>query len=80
MSRLAHRYVLSVLIALDQLVNALFGGYADETVSFRAATARKRGERWGCVLCKLLDWIDPNHCSKTLLNKKVSILKRKMAL
>jgi hypothetical protein len=38
----------------SQLVNALFGGYPDETISFRSATARDQGKRWGCVLCKLL--------------------------
>ena len=49
------RYVFNVLVALDQVFNALLGGYADETISFRSAVARDHGERWGCVLCKVLD-------------------------
>jgi hypothetical protein len=71
-------YVLSLLIALDQFVNALFGGYPDETVSFRSAKARNDGKEWGCILCKLLDAIDPQHCDKTMRNKKVSLLRRGM--
>lgn len=72
-------YVLSLLIAIDQLANALFAGYPDETVSYRSAKARSNGKRWGCILCKLLDAVDPNHCEKTLRNKKVSVIRRGMA-
>lgn len=72
------RYVYSVLIALDQLANALAYGYPDETVSFRSAQARGAGKRWGCVLCKFLDFVDPDHCNKTLKMKKTSLLRRKL--
>ena len=41
-------------IALDQLVNTIFGGWADETISSRAW--RKRGDGRGCaLLCRVLD-------------------------
>lgn len=50
--------------AKDQVFNAATGGSEDETLSSRAARARDRGERWGCVLCKLLDRIDPRHCDE----------------
>lgn len=50
-------------IAKDQAVNAaVLNGSEDETISSRAARAAARGERWGCVLCRLLDKIDRNHC------------------
>jgi hypothetical protein len=50
-------------VAKDQAVNAaVLGGSEDETISSRAARAAQRGERWGCVLCKLLDKFDRNHC------------------
>jgi hypothetical protein len=50
-------------LAKDQAVNAAcMNGNEDETISSRAARAAARGERWGCVLCKLLDKIDRNHC------------------
>lgn len=74
--KLARWWVYSVLIALDQLLNALTFGYPDETVSFRSARARDKGERWGCVMCKVLDWIDDRHCDNALRGKKMSLIKR----
>lgn len=55
-----------VVIAHDQAANAAFGGSEDETISSRAGRAARRGDRWGCVLCKLLDKIDPGHCEKSI--------------
>lgn len=55
-----------VVIAHDQAANAAFGGSEDETISSRAGRAARRGDRWGCVLCKLLDKIDPDHCEKSI--------------
>ena len=72
------RYVFNVLIALDQFVNALLGGYADETISYRSAVARDRGERWGCVLCKVLEWFEEDHCYKTVRSKRLSLFMRGM--
>lgn len=50
-----------VMIALDQLGNALLGGMADETISahaFRQGWTRR---------VRLIDWIfrDPNHCRES---------------
>lgn len=70
------RYVYGLLLALDHLLNALLAGYPDETVSFRSATARDGGKRWGCILCKVLDAIDKDHCDKALRGKKLSLLRR----
>jgi hypothetical protein len=72
------RYFLNLLIALDQTGNAIFGGYPDETISLRAARARDKGERWGCVLCKLLELIVPNHCTNTERSKHSSIIARNL--
>lgn len=55
-----------VMLAHDQAANAAFGGSEDETISSRAGRAARRGDRWGCVLCKLLDRIDPGHCEKSI--------------
>ncbi|MBC7861134.1 MAG: hypothetical protein H7Z39_20620 [Burkholderiaceae bacterium] len=52
-------------VAHDQLANAAANGDPDETISSRADRARGEGQRWGCVLCRLLDWIDPTHCEKS---------------
>lgn len=52
-------------VAMDQLGNAALNGHEDYTLSHRAAVARDAGRRWGCVLCRLLDAIDPGHCDKS---------------
>ena len=51
-----------IAIAFDRLVNASANGDPDETISSRADRARKERRTWGCVLCAILDWIDPGHC------------------
>lgn len=56
----------SLAIAHDQLANTAFGGDEDETISSRAGKAARAGKRWGCVLCKLLDKFDPEHCEKSI--------------
>ena len=63
------RYFLRILLALDQLVNALTGGYADETISYRAALAQQDGEAWGCVLCRVVEVFIPNHCDLREISK-----------
>lgn len=65
LAALAHRRAERTMMAYDQALNALTGGHEDETVSSRAARARDRGRRWGCVLCGVLDWLDPDHCNKS---------------
>jgi hypothetical protein len=58
-------YFLNLALALDQLLNTLLAGDYDETLSRRAGRAAERKEKWACVLCKLLDYIDPRHCLNT---------------
>lgn len=53
-------------VSFDQLANTAFGGDEDETISSRAGKARLKGRRWGCVLCKALDWFDPGHCANNI--------------
>lgn len=60
------RRLIRVLTAFDQLINAILNGYPDETISSRAAKAARRGTPWGCLLCKVLDWIDPGHCERVI--------------
>lgn len=56
---------LRIAIGFDQLGNVALNGSEDETISSRADKAREQGKRWGCVLCRLLDWIDKDHCKKS---------------
>ena len=53
-------------VSFDQLANTAFGGDEDETISSRAGKARLKGRRWGCMLCKWLDWFDPDHCENNI--------------
>ncbi len=55
------------ILGQDYTLNAAaFGGSNKESVSSHAAKAARRGERWGCVLCRLLDRVDPGHCEKSI--------------
>lgn len=58
-------WLMRVLIALDRLANAILRGKDRETISSRAGRARDEGKRWGCILCRLLDWIEAGHCDKS---------------
>lgn len=53
-----------IALGYDHLGNAVTGGEPGELISARASRARKEGRRWACVLCRLLDKVDPGHCDK----------------
>lgn len=59
------RWIRNVLIAVDQLLNAMLGGDPDETISSRcgkrAATCRICG-----ALCYVLDRLDVRHCARSI--------------
>lgn len=64
------QYLLNILKWLDIGANVIFLlGASNETVSERAAKARNAGRRWGCVLCGLLDKVNPGHCDNALTAK-----------
>jgi hypothetical protein len=58
-------YFWNVLIAIDQFLNAITGGDPDETISSRAGK-RRQSHKWACYLCKFLNWLDTNHCKKSI--------------
>lgn len=53
-------------VSYDQLANTAFGGSEDETISSRAGKQARKGKRWACVLCKLLDRFDRDHCERNI--------------
>ncbi|KXA71094.1 hypothetical protein AXA74_20275 [Bordetella hinzii LMG 13501] len=55
-----------VAVSNDQTLNAALAGSEDETISSRAGKAARAGRKWGCVLCKVLDRFDPQHCQKNI--------------
>ena len=70
------RYGYHVVIAIDQLFNALTGGAADETLSSRtyrgAVLAKQPKKRWR-VLYRVINslFFDCNHC-KTAYESEIS--------
>lgn len=59
-------YFRRLFVAADQLVNVVFGGNEDETISSRIGKDARRGKAFACVLCRVLDWMDPHHCEKAI--------------
>ena len=70
------RWLASVVMALNQLGNALLGGNPDMTVSARAGYARAKGAKLGAGVCEVLDLLDPrdgdspkgDHCDIAVTN------------
>lgn len=65
MADLIKNYFLQILISIDQLFNALLGGFADETLSARAFRAEQKEKFFGKIFRPLIDIIfffDENHC------------------
>ena len=59
-------------IAIDQLINTLFGGWADETISSRVHRMQGKSRKWA-KLRKLIDAIffwQENHCENAYLSEK----------
>lgn len=60
------RWIQNVALGIDETVNAVTGGDGEETISSRAAKAQVAGKKWGCVLCKILDLFQKDHCKISL--------------
>jgi hypothetical protein len=71
--RIARAWAWQIAIAVDQLLNACLGGWADETLSSRAWRAEQRGRRPGVWLRPLIDAIffwQPHHCRQSYLSER----------
>lgn len=51
--------------AFDLTGNVLLNGKFNEYISTRAYRAMAEGTKWGCILCKLLDDFQIDHCKKS---------------
>lgn len=56
----------NIALMIDRTCNVDANGRVGMTISDRAALARNSGKRWGCILCRLLDAINKNHCTKSI--------------
>lgn len=58
-------YGWNLLISVDQLVNTIFLGDCDETISSRAGKVQNTS-LWAKVLCYFLNKLDKNHCKESI--------------
>ena len=62
------RYVLNILIAIDQLINTLVGGYPDETLSASAYLGEREGKIYGRIFRPVIDFLfwplQRDHCRR----------------
>jgi hypothetical protein len=58
------RYIVNILISIDQLLNAILGGDPDETISSRAAKSPHLPHWYW--LGRILEAIDPGHMRRAL--------------
>ena len=52
--------------ALDRLGNATTGGDGKETISARAGRIQLEGRTWACVLCRVLNFLQKDHCKNSI--------------
>lgn len=66
--RWVRRWFWNVLIAVDQLGNAVTGGDPDETISSRLGKRVRSGEAgwFARFTCWSLGWIDRGHCRASI--------------
>ena len=65
-----------ITLSIDDLMNVVANGWFGQTISHRAASARQDGRRWGCILCRWLDSVDPGppeHCDRALIDSKQNL-------
>jgi hypothetical protein len=61
------QYIWYILIAIDQLVNTILGGYPDETMSSRMGKHVVKKDCPVCnLICRLLNLFEANHCVKSI--------------
>lgn len=64
------RYLKNLLIALDQLVNALLGGWPDESLSSHCwRIEQEQGISWPRKLVDALLFFDKDHCQESYENE-----------
>lgn len=54
-----------IIVAYDRVGNAATGGADTETISSRANRGRDEGRRPWCILCRMLDKLDADHCKRS---------------
>ena len=70
------RYILNVLIGLDQLLTAIVGGYPDETLSSYAWRLERQRKLGGLIFRPAIDalfslWEGPGHCKRSFDDERL---------
>lgn len=68
------KFLLQLLISIDQLLNVLLGGWADETLSSRAYRAWYDKKPFGLVFKPLIDTIfffQKDHCFNAYMSERL---------
>ncbi|MCW9698214.1 MULTISPECIES: DNA helicase UvrD [Pasteurellaceae] len=67
-----NKYLYHLLIALDQLANAIFAGAADETISSRCYRGAMKGKKKWVIAEKIVNalFFDSQHC-KTAFESEI---------
>lgn len=60
----------SIARMIDEGANVGANGQVNTTISARAGRAAAAHRRWGCLLCALLDAIDPHHCADAVASEE----------
>ena len=55
----------NIALGFDRLGNSITGGNGQETISSRAGRLQAAGG-WPCYLCKILDWLQKDHCKDSI--------------
>lgn len=56
----------------DRVGSAMTNGSDDEYISTRAYEAMIKRKRWGCILCRMLDYLEREHCKKSFEKQKAA--------
>lgn len=54
-----------IMLAADRMTNTVFGGQAKETISSRSYRGQREGVKVWCILCKILEVVEKDHCKKS---------------
>ena len=76
--RLIASYVSNVMVGIDQIINTLFFGEPDETISSRAGKARELGSYKWTLVAEFVDvicWMfERDHCRKSMERDRIKRL------
>ena len=71
------RYILFILIALDQLFNTILGGYPDETLSASASIGEQQGKLLPRIFRPIIDFLakpfEKDHCRKAAESESLGL-------